>query len=423
MLSRLASHYVGGSPTAPQFSFKDEEANRGYTLECRESPHPLGYPDAVAGDPNVATLLQSLSPSNLVSLLASVLFERRVIIVSESLGTVTGCCIGVERLCHPISWEGVYITIMPNHLLDYCSAPMPFLVGLHSSNWKAVSTMPLDEHVLVLADEDKIVSPFNDLDALPSDLASKLKSEFKHTQSAAKKAKRPPDCDVRLRDVVAGVVDKLTGDFREHIRRIPDRKIEGKSSVEIDVDSFISSKPKAYHRARALLAASQSMRAFVDRRIDEICGPAPTPSPTKQAGGAAAAAVLEVPGPSKGQIRRGKRKSTKTVNTIKAFLKIRPDLEGQGEPQVFRAIWLGGGDLDESQRSNTISEHLVKRVLEKPKPPKPVFVFIFSDTLVVVEDKEYKVRAFANTRILPKVYLWAFIGEAANFPRVDGFFS
>ena len=76
-------------------------------------------------------------------------------------------------------------------------------------------------------------------------------------------AKRPPAADVKLRDAVASVVDKLTGDFREHIRRVPNRKEKGASTVEINVDSFISSKPKAYHRARALLAASQSLRSCV----------------------------------------------------------------------------------------------------------------------------------------------------------------
>jgi hypothetical protein len=389
MLTQLSEHFKGGSPVASQFTFRDPDSNRVYNLESRESSNRLGYADALTNDPNVAMLLQSLSPANLVSLLASVLFERRVIVVSELLGRATGCCIGVERLCHPISWEGVYITIMPNHLLDYCSAPMPFLVGLHSSNWKVVESMPLDEHVLVLADEDKVITPFNDFEVLPSELASKLKAEFKHAQSTAKKAKRPPIADERLRDVMDNVIYKLIGDFREHIRRVPDRRVAGKSTVEIDVDSFISSKPKAYHRARALLASSQSLRSFVDQRIDEICAPV-TAKPRRMSIGASSEGKATAIKSANSTLRR--RKSVKTASHIKEFLATRPDLQDQGDPYVFKAIWLGGSQVDGTHTSTTVGEHLVKTVLDRPVPPRPVLVMVFCDTVVVTEDKTFKVR-------------------------------
>lgn len=395
----------------------DDGISKVYTFRCTEVLRDLGYSDPLFGDPDVEVLLRALKPANLVTLFASVLFERRVIVVSDDIGVATGCVTGVERLCHPISWEGVYITIMPNHLLDYCSAPMPFLVGLHSSNWKVVQRMPLDDYVLVLADEDKIVTPFNDGDMLPSELSQKLKSVMKHAQSRPRGSAVMAGADRKFCDTVTSVIDKLIGDYREHIRRQSDR------TIEIDVESFVTAKPKSYTHARNMLASSQSLRAYVDRMIHKMSISSPVPSlpvvrtsdapsdgdtpgdalpltpttpqttpkgipvaspPARTPSGSAG--LLAAPSPTGAK----RRLSMKSFVFLREFRKSRADLANADKPTVFKVIWLGSANVQETDTVASVAESTIDRVLVAKSHPVPALVCISDcatagDLLRVVE--------------------------------------
>uniref|UniRef100_S4RUT0 UDENN domain-containing protein n=1 Tax=Petromyzon marinus TaxID=7757 RepID=S4RUT0_PETMA len=71
-------------------------------------------------------------PSTL-QLYASLLNERRIIVTSSKISTLSSCIHALALLLYPMSWQHVYIPLLPPHLLEYCSAPMPFLIGVHSS--------------------------------------------------------------------------------------------------------------------------------------------------------------------------------------------------------------------------------------------------------------------------------------------------
>ena len=53
---------------------------------------------------------------------------------------------------------------------------MPFLIGVHSSLMDKVRKMPLDEVVILDADENTVELPavFNDLQSMPEDVVSVL---------------------------------------------------------------------------------------------------------------------------------------------------------------------------------------------------------------------------------------------------------
>eukprot|EP00041_Stephanoeca_diplocostata_P029436 m.868309 g.868309 ORF g.868309 m.868309 type:complete len:911 (+) comp23561_c0_seq1:394-3126(+) len=435
LLSRLMGHYSTGVPESSQFSVRVEDGiSKVYTFRCAEVLRDLGYDDPLLEDPDVEVLLRALKPANLVTLFASVLFERRVIVVSEDIGVATGCVTGVERLCHPISWEGVYITIMPNHLLDYCSAPMPFLVGLHSSNWTAVQRIPLEDVVLVLADEDKIVTPFNDGDMLPSELSQKLKAVVKYAQSKPRGSTSMIGADKKFCATVANVIDKLIGDYREHIRRQSDRKIE------IDVTSFVTAKPKSYTHARNMLAASQSLRAYVDRMIHKmsISNPTPVSSPApgvRTPNGAARAmdtgagtgppihlptltateaGVIAVSPPAptptnvagllavpSSPMAAKRRLSMKSFVFLREFRKSRPDLASVGKPAVFKVIWLGSANVQDTDTVATVAENTIDRVLLAKGHPVPALVLVFAHTVIVIDQRSRLVlEEFSTERIL-----------------------
>ncbi|EIE19512.1 hypothetical protein COCSUDRAFT_83563 [Coccomyxa subellipsoidea C-169] len=95
-------------------------------------------PDAGNGAENaglpLARLLWHLSPSALVGLIEALLLERRVLMVAQERDTVSAAVHAAAALLHPLKWQHIYLPLLPLALKDYLSAPMPFLMGVHSPN-------------------------------------------------------------------------------------------------------------------------------------------------------------------------------------------------------------------------------------------------------------------------------------------------
>ncbi|XP_023255040.1 DENN domain-containing protein 1A-like, partial [Seriola lalandi dorsalis] len=92
---------------------------------------------------------------------------------------LTACVHGSAAMLYPMHWQHVYIPVLPQHLLDYCCAPMPYLIGVHSSLMEKVRGMALDDVVVLNVDTNTLETPFDDLQSLPNDVVSSLKSRLK----------------------------------------------------------------------------------------------------------------------------------------------------------------------------------------------------------------------------------------------------
>jgi DENN (AEX-3) domain-containing protein/uDENN domain-containing protein len=79
---------------------------------------------------NFEPLLAKLGARSLLRVISSLLFERRVIFVGESVATVSWCVQAATALLYPFCWQHVYVPVLPRTMLSSCCAPMPFVVGL-----------------------------------------------------------------------------------------------------------------------------------------------------------------------------------------------------------------------------------------------------------------------------------------------------
>ena len=61
---------------------------------------------------------------------AALLNERRIVITSKKLSRLTSCIQAANSLLYPMSWQHIYIPVLPKHLIEYLSAPMPYLIGV-----------------------------------------------------------------------------------------------------------------------------------------------------------------------------------------------------------------------------------------------------------------------------------------------------
>ncbi|XP_040271044.1 DENN domain-containing protein 1C isoform X1 [Bufo bufo] len=124
---------------------------------------------------NLTEFLVAVPVDTMLQLYASLLCERRILITSSKLSTLTACVHASAGLLYPMYWQHIYIPTLPPHLLDYCGAPMPFLIGVHSSLTEQVNLGVLEDVVVFNMDTNNLETPFQDLDNLPQHVVSLLK--------------------------------------------------------------------------------------------------------------------------------------------------------------------------------------------------------------------------------------------------------
>ncbi|EAW91279.1 hCG2039668, isoform CRA_b [Homo sapiens] len=135
------------------------------------APDVTGLP-TIPESRNLTEYFVAVDVNNMLQLYASMLHERRIVIISSKLSTLTACIHGSAALLYPMYWQHIYIPVLPPHLLDYCCAPMPYLIGIHSSLIERVKNKSLEDVVMLNVDTNTLESPFSDLNNLPSDVVS-----------------------------------------------------------------------------------------------------------------------------------------------------------------------------------------------------------------------------------------------------------
>lgn len=142
------------------------------------APDPKALP-SIPESRNLTELIVAVDVGNLLQLYASMLFERRILICCSKLSTLTACVHACSSMLFPMYWQHIFIPVLPPHLLDYCCAPMPYLIGVHSSLIERVRSRALDDVVILNVDTNTMESPHEDLKKLPTDVVTALKVRLK----------------------------------------------------------------------------------------------------------------------------------------------------------------------------------------------------------------------------------------------------
>uniref|UniRef100_A0A3Q4NBM0 UDENN domain-containing protein n=1 Tax=Neolamprologus brichardi TaxID=32507 RepID=A0A3Q4NBM0_NEOBR len=133
------------------------------------APDPRSLP-SIPENRNLTELIVAVDVGNLLQLYASMLFERRILIFASKLSTLTSCVHALSAVLYPMYWQHIFIPVLPPHLLDYCCAPMPYLIGVHSSLSERVRSRGLEEVVILNVDTNTLETPFDDHKRIPSDV-------------------------------------------------------------------------------------------------------------------------------------------------------------------------------------------------------------------------------------------------------------
>ncbi|XP_018421192.1 PREDICTED: DENN domain-containing protein 1B-like [Nanorana parkeri] len=160
------------------------EVNKTLDLEMFSyfvAPDPAKLP-SIPENRNLTEFLVAVQVDTMLQLYSSLLCERRILITSSKLSTLTACVHASAALLYPMYWQHIYIPTLPPHLLDYCGAPMPYLIGVHSSLMEQVNVGVLEDVVIFNMDTNYLETPFQDLESLPPHVVSLLKLQLtKHS--------------------------------------------------------------------------------------------------------------------------------------------------------------------------------------------------------------------------------------------------
>ncbi|KAB0392453.1 hypothetical protein E2I00_011293, partial [Balaenoptera physalus] len=216
-------------------------------LSCFVAPDSGRLP-SIPENRNLTELVVAVTDDNIVALFAALLAERRVLLTSRKLSTLTSCVHASCALLYPMRWEHVLIPTLPPHLLDYCCAPMPYLIGVHASLAERVREKALEDVVMMNVDSNTLETPFDDVQALPPDVVSLLRLRLR------KVALAPGEGVSRLFLKAQAL---LFGGYRDALVCSPGQP------VTFSEEAFLAQKPgaplQAFHR-----------RAFIEGRLEKL---------------------------------------------------------------------------------------------------------------------------------------------------------
>ncbi|NWI89944.1 DEN1B protein, partial [Pitta sordida] len=218
------------------------------------TPDLTGLP-TIPESRNLTEYFVAVDVNNMLQLYASMLHERRIIITSSKLSTLTACVHASAALLYPMYWQHIYIPVLPPHLLDYCCAPMPYVIGVHLSLIEKVKNRSLEDVVLLNVDTNTLETPFNDLNNLPGEVVSALKSKLKKQSTATGDGV----AKAFLRAQAA-----LFGSYRDALRYKPGEPIT------FCENSFVKHRSSTTKQFLETAVNLQLFKQFIDGRLSKL---------------------------------------------------------------------------------------------------------------------------------------------------------
>ncbi|CAL1545599.1 unnamed protein product [Lymnaea stagnalis] len=196
------------------------------------TPDPNELP-SITSNRNLKEYYSAVDHDNMMKIFASMLHERRIYMTSKKLSRLTACIHAAEALLYPMHWQHLYIPILPSHLIDYISAPMPYLIGVHKNLLEKLTINRVDvgDAVVVDLDSNTVESAYDDLGDLPDDVSNflkkKLKKDAKHSMMNSG--------DAISRAFLQAIV-RLIGGYRDALKFRPGE------AITFDPEAFVQSR-------------------------------------------------------------------------------------------------------------------------------------------------------------------------------------
>ncbi|KAK4368593.1 hypothetical protein RND71_012385 [Anisodus tanguticus] len=171
----------------------------------------------------VACLCGSLRLEHVLTLFAGALLEKQIVVACSNLGILSACILSIIPLIRPYQWQSLLMPVLPNDMLDFLDAPVPYIVGVKNKTSEVQSK--LTNAILVDANKNQVKSPT--LPQLPQqkELYSRLSPYHAKLVGESYLARKRPvyECtDVQVEaakcflGVLRSYLDSLCSNLRSH---------------------------------------------------------------------------------------------------------------------------------------------------------------------------------------------------------------
>jgi hypothetical protein len=125
----------------------------------------------------ITQLFEYLSVPNVLSVFTAMLLEKKILLTCSQYSVLTNVAEALNAIIFPFRWQHVYIPVLPQVYAEFLSAPVPFLMGIHSS---ALPGLQLSSEIMVVdIDHNRVTIPKDGpMPRLPEKPAEKLTSKL-----------------------------------------------------------------------------------------------------------------------------------------------------------------------------------------------------------------------------------------------------
>ena len=68
---------------------------------------------------------------------AGVLLEKQLVLFCPNIGLLSTCVLSLIPLLRPFTWQSLLLPVLPDNLLSFLEAPVPFVIGVQVSSCAA----------------------------------------------------------------------------------------------------------------------------------------------------------------------------------------------------------------------------------------------------------------------------------------------
>ncbi|XP_076291745.1 DENN domain-containing protein 1B isoform X5 [Lasioglossum baleicum] len=219
-----------------------------------QSPKQFQLP-SIPENRNLTEYYSAVDPHNMMTVFASMLYERRIIFTSKRLSRLSACVQACNALIYPMIWQHIYIPVLPLSLIDYLLAPMPFLIGVPAPTLQRVRKSDLGEVVVMDADNNTIESPFEDLESLPQDVVANLKKALRNRATLLG--------DGVSRAFLRALV-QLTAGYKDAF------VFEQGQCIKFNQNTFVESRPSSMQPFLRKMLELQIFQQFIEERLNML---------------------------------------------------------------------------------------------------------------------------------------------------------
>ncbi|XP_061352503.1 uncharacterized protein LOC133297389 isoform X1 [Gastrolobium bilobum] len=105
----------------------------------------------------VACVCGTLRLENVLTFFAGALLEKQIVVVCSNLGILSASVLSVIPLIRPYQWQSLLMPVLPNDMLEFLDAPVPYIVGIRNKTNEVQSK--LTNVILVDVNRNQVKSP------------------------------------------------------------------------------------------------------------------------------------------------------------------------------------------------------------------------------------------------------------------------